>query len=171
MSANTLFMAFSIPTSTLLLIPSTFFSLSSLRILFLYLLTSKWCFTIYSFMVYWCIHVCTCVSTPICSILWVCFLDTGWQGEDGEDQGCSIDATPFAQIGRGLYYSAATQGKGDSHDCKVRTSSNSRSKANFSFQFMTSCVWYSMEKLAGNLLFGLKLVKLSVLSMLFIQFA
>ena len=31
-------------------------------------------------------------------------------------------------------------------------------------------VWYSMEKLAGDLLFGLKLVKLSILPMLFVQF-
>ena len=44
------------------------------------------------------------------------------------------------------------------------------SKANFSFQFMTTYVWYSMEKLAGDLLLGLKLVKLSILPMLFIQF-
>ena len=32
----------------------------------------------------------------------------------------------------------------------------------------TLYVWYSMEKWAGDLLFGLKLVKLSILSMLFI---
>ena len=42
-------------------------------------------------------------------------------------------------------------------------STNSRPKANFSFQFMASYVWYSMEKLAGDLLFGLKLVKRSIL--------
>ena len=34
-------------------------------------------------------------------------------------------------------------------------STNSRSKANFSFQFMASYVYYSMEKLAADLLFGL----------------
>ena len=45
----------------------------------------------------------------------------------------------------------------------------SRPKANFSLQFMARYVWYSMEKLAGDLLFGLKLVKLSILPMLFIQ--
>ena len=33
------------------------------------------------------------------------------------------------------------------------------SKANF-FQFIASYVWYSVEKLAGDLLFGLKFVKL-----------
>ena len=44
------------------------------------------------------------------------------------------------------------------------------SKANFSFQFIASYVWYSMEKLAGDLLFGLNLVKLSILPKLFIQF-
>ena len=32
------------------------------------------------------------------------------------------------------------------------------SKANFSFQFIASYVWYSMEKLAGELLLGLNLV-------------
>ena len=37
---------------------------------------------------------------------------------------------------------------------------NSWSKTNFSFQFIVSYVWYSVEKLAGDLLFGLKLVKL-----------
>ena len=42
-------------------------------------------------------------------------------------------------------------------------SPNSRSKENFSFQFIASYVWYSMENLAGDLLFGLKLVKLSIL--------
>ena len=49
-------------------------------------------------------------------------------------------------------------------------STSSRSNANFSFQFIASYVWYSMENLAGDLLFGLKLVKLSILPMLFIQF-
>ena len=53
---------------------------------------------------------------------------------------------------------------------ELSMSTNSRSKANFSFQFMTSYVWYSMEKLSGDLLFGLKLVQLSILPMLFIQF-
>ena len=33
-------------------------------------------------------------------------------------------------------------------------SSNSRSNANFSFQFIASYVWYSTEKLAGDLLLG-----------------
>ena len=37
-------------------------------------------------------------------------------------------------------------------------SPNSRSKTNFSFQFIASYVWYSIEKLAGDLLLGLKLV-------------
>ena len=49
-------------------------------------------------------------------------------------------------------------------------STNSRSRRNFSFQFMVSYVWYSMEKLAGDPLFGLKLVKLSILPTLFTQF-
>ena len=31
-------------------------------------------------------------------------------------------------------------------------------------------VWYSVEKLAGDLLFGLRLVNLSILPMLFIPF-
>ena len=31
---------------------------------------------------------------------------------------------------------------------------NSRSNANFSFQFIASYVWYSMENLAGDLLLG-----------------
>ena len=44
------------------------------------------------------------------------------------------------------------------------------SKANFSFQLIASYVWYSMEELAGDLLFGLKLVKLSILPTLFIHF-
>ena len=35
-------------------------------------------------------------------------------------------------------------------------SPNSRSNANFSFQFIASCVCYSMENLAGDLLLGLK---------------
>ena len=43
------------------------------------------------------------------------------------------------------------------------SSSNSKSKANFSFQFIASYVWYTVEKLAGDLLFGLKFVKLSIL--------
>ena len=47
---------------------------------------------------------------------------------------------------------------------------NSRSKTNFSFQLMVSYVWYSMEKLAGDLLLVLKLVKVSILPMPFIQF-
>ena len=37
-------------------------------------------------------------------------------------------------------------------------SPNSRLKTNFSFQFIASYVWYSMEKLAGDLLLGLKFV-------------
>ena len=47
---------------------------------------------------------------------------------------------------------------------------NSRSKANFFFQFIASYVRYIMEKLAGDLLFGLKFVKLSILPTLFIHF-
>ena len=35
---------------------------------------------------------------------------------------------------------------------------NSRSNANFSFQFIVSSVWYSMEDLAGDFLLGLKFV-------------
>ena len=34
--------------------------------------------------------------------------------------------------------------------------SNSRSSANFSFQFIASYVWYSLENLAGDLLMGVK---------------
>ena len=49
-------------------------------------------------------------------------------------------------------------------------STNSRSKANFFFQFIASYVWYSMEKLAGDLLSGLKLVKPSILQTVFIHF-
>ena len=49
-------------------------------------------------------------------------------------------------------------------------SPKSRSKTNFSFQFTASYVWYSMENLAGDLLFGLKFVKLSILPTLFIHF-
>ena len=49
-------------------------------------------------------------------------------------------------------------------------SPNSWSTANFSFQFIASYVWYSMEKLADDLLFGLKFVKLSVLPTIFIHF-
>ena len=37
-------------------------------------------------------------------------------------------------------------------------SPNSWSNANFSFQFMASYVWYTMDKLAGDLLLGLKFV-------------
>ena len=44
------------------------------------------------------------------------------------------------------------------------------SKTDFSFLFMTTYVWYSMEKLGGDLLFGLKFVKLSTLPTLFIHF-
>ena len=40
----------------------------------------------------------------------------------------------------------------------------------FSFQFIVSCVWYSMEKLAGDLLLGSKFVQLSILPTLFIHF-
>ena len=43
------------------------------------------------------------------------------------------------------------------------SSPNSRSKKTFSFQFVASYVWYSMEKSTGDLLFGLKFVKLSIL--------
>ena len=43
------------------------------------------------------------------------------------------------------------------------------SNTNF-FQFIASYVWYSMEKLADDLLFGLKLVKLSILLTLFSHF-
>ena len=35
---------------------------------------------------------------------------------------------------------------------------NSRSNANFSFQFIASYVWYSVENSAGDLLLGLKFV-------------
>ena len=49
-------------------------------------------------------------------------------------------------------------------------SPKSRSKTNFSFQFTASYVWYSMENLAGDLLFGLKFVKLSILPTFFIHF-
>ena len=45
-----------------------------------------------------------------------------------------------------------------------------RSKTNFSIQFIASYVWYSMENLAGDVLLGLKLVKLSILPTLFIHF-
>ena len=44
-------------------------------------------------------------------------------------------------------------------------SPNSWSKANFSFQFIASYVWY--KNLAGGLLLGLKFIKLSILPMLF----
>ena len=44
------------------------------------------------------------------------------------------------------------------------------SNANFSFQFIVSYVWYIMENLAGDLLLGLKFVKLSILPSLFIHF-
>ena len=47
--------------------------------------------------------------------------------------------------------------------CRFPLGTNSRSNTNFSFQFIASYVWYSMEKLAGDLLFGSKLVKLSIL--------
>ena len=46
----------------------------------------------------------------------------------------------------------------------------SRSKTNFSFQFIASYVWYSMENLAGDLWLWLKFVKLSILPTLFIHF-
>ena len=46
----------------------------------------------------------------------------------------------------------------------------SLSKASFSFQFIASYVWYIMEKLAGDLLLRLKLVKLLILPTLFIHF-
>ena len=36
--------------------------------------------------------------------------------------------------------------------------------------YSLSYVWYSVEKLAGDLLFGLKFMKLLILPMLFIQF-
>ena len=49
-------------------------------------------------------------------------------------------------------------------------SPNSRSNANFSFQFTASYVWYSMENLACDLLLGLKFVKLPILPTLFIYF-
>ena len=50
-------------------------------------------------------------------------------------------------------------------------SPNSRSNANFSFQFIASCVWYNMENLAGDLLLGLKFVsKLPILPTLFLDF-
>ena len=49
-------------------------------------------------------------------------------------------------------------------------SPKSWSKANFSFQFIASYMLYTMEKLAGDLLLGLKFVKLSILPTLFIQF-
>ena len=44
------------------------------------------------------------------------------------------------------------------HKLKVLKSPNSRSKVNFSFQFIVSYVWYNKEKLAGDLLLGLKFV-------------
>ena len=44
------------------------------------------------------------------------------------------------------------------------------SKTYFSFQFIASYGWYSKENLAGDLLFGLKLVKLPILPTLFIHF-
>ena len=47
---------------------------------------------------------------------------------------------------------------------------SNRSKTNFSFEFIDSYVWYSMESLAGDLLFGLKFVKLAILPTLFINF-
>ena len=48
-------------------------------------------------------------------------------------------------------------------------SPNSRSKANFSFQFIAMCVWHTMEKCAGNLLFG-SLLNYQILPTLFILF-
>ena len=42
--------------------------------------------------------------------------------------------------------------------------------ASIFFQFIASYVCYSGEKLAGDLLFGLKFVKLSILPTLFIHF-
>ena len=47
---------------------------------------------------------------------------------------------------------------------------NSRSKTNFSFQFIAIYVCYTKGILAGDLLFGLKFVKLSILPTLFIHF-
>ena len=61
--------------------------------------------------------------------------------------------------------------------CRSRTyihfnplSPSIQSKTNFSFQFIASYVWYSMEKLADDPLFGVKFVKLSILPTLFIHF-
>ena len=48
--------------------------------------------------------------------------------------------------------------------------SNSWSNTKFSFQFLASYVWYSVEKLAGDLFLGLKFVKLSILPILFRHF-
>ena len=54
--------------------------------------------------------------------------------------------------------------------CKLNPLSlNSRSKSNFSFQFIASCV-VQYGELAGYHLFGSKLVKLSILPILFVQF-
>ena len=47
---------------------------------------------------------------------------------------------------------------------------NSRSKTNFSFQFIAIYVCYTKGILAGDLLFGLKFVKLSILPTHFIHF-
>ena len=50
------------------------------------------------------------------------------------------------------------------------SSPNNWSKTNFSFFNLWPAMWNGMEKLAGDLLFGLKLVNLSILPMLFILF-
>ena len=71
------------------------------------------------------------------------------------------------QVARGMEYLATR--KVTEHNNYIPfnpSSANSWSKANFSFQFMAGYVWYSMEKLAGDLLFGLKLMKLSIFSTL-----
>ena len=47
---------------------------------------------------------------------------------------------------------------------QLTLSPDSRSKTNFSFQFIASYVWYSLENLAGDLLLGLTfVVKLPIL--------
>ena len=62
------------------------------------------------------------------------------------------------------------------HGCQIfpntarKPEVSKKSKANFSCQGMSSYGWCSMEKLAADLLLGLKFVKVEILSTSFIDF-
>ena len=106
--------------------------------------------------------LCSCLRTEMVSI------DKIQRSKSLTEPWCfaSVEKTPFFL----LHWSRSDFLRSITFSFSYLLSLNSRSKANFSFQFIASYLWYSKENLAGDLLFGLKFVEPSILPTLFIHF-